>query len=503
MRNNYLFGSFAALKKSNDNASNSAQLTVFFILGFALIYLLLPSFWYQSILPDSAQNLSWGHTWSWSYNRHPPLGTWLISLMSIICGTNEIATFTASVVCLSVSLLFIYLLSKRFLGAQDAFVACIFSSLSLYYLTNFVLQFNQNTIMLPFWIMICYFLDCCLRTHRVKDWIFLALVTAGAILAKYESLLIILIALLYLLWHFEYKFISKLLMALVIQLAILTPHLASVAHHGFLTLEFIQSKANEGQSHSAIYTHLYYPIKALFEQLCHLMPALALLALSVKSKNIIKSRDINKAGFNYLVYLGVAPLGLVILLSFILGLKIQPEWGFPLFSFTIPALMSCFQLKSKTTFLKPLLFTALAFHLGSLGMYMAFNYYTPKFARTNNPSYLLAIEALQYWNQFSNEPIRYVAGDENYDYYLAAYLPTKPLLLEAYSLKLSPWLSKKELKESGLMMVIEGCDRHRNKALKKQFSAQAYQCINIPYSNKYREQYKSVTLMVVPPRHLE
>ncbi|KTD52929.1 glycosyltransferase family 39 protein [Legionella quateirensis] len=506
MRNNYLFSPLSALKETlfhDTDAINPKHVLSVFILGFSLIYILIPFLGYQSILPDSAQNISWGHAWAWSYNRHPPLGTWLISFMSIICVNNEMATFCASVLCLSTSLLFIYLLSKRYLGSHDAFVACVVSSFCLYYQTNFVLQFNQNSIMLPFWIMICYFLDSCIHTNRLQDWIFLAIVTAGAVLAKYESLLIIFIALVYLLWHFEYKFLFKLLMAFGLSLLLLTPHLISVIQHGFLTLEFIHGKVSEDPGNYTQHPHLTYPIKALREQLGHIAPALAILILLIKTKRINPAiRETNKVKWNYLVYLGIAPLCLVILLSLIFGLKIQPEWGFPLFSFTVPAIMSYFQLKSRTALLKPLLFMALLIHSGGLGIYMAANYFSLKYARTNNPSYMLAQEAQSYWNQFTNKPLNYVAGDENYDYYLAAYLPNRPKLLEAYSFRLSPWLEQEELKRQGFMMVIDGCNPTRNSQLKERYLAQDFKCVEVPLSNKYRQQFKTLTLMVVPPAPL-
>lgn len=505
MRTQYLFSPLSALKAylmRDAEATDPKHVLGFFILGFSLIYILIPSIGYQSVLPDSAQNLSWGHSWAWSYNRHPPLGTWLINFMSLLFVNNEVATFSASVLCLSTSLLFIFLLTKRYLGSQDAVVACMMSSFCLYYQANFVLQFNQNTIMLPFWIMICYFFDCCIHTNRIQDWIFLALATVGAILAKYESLLIIFITLIYLLRHFEYKFLFKLVMAMGLTLLILTPHLMSVAQHGFLTLEFIHGKVSEDPSHYTLHPHVSYPIKALREQLGHIAPALAILILLIKTKRINPARNEKpKEKWNFLVYLGIAPVCLVILISFIVGLKIQPEWGFPFFSFTVPAIMSYFQLKSRTELLKPLLFMALLIHSGSLGIYMAANYCSSKYTRTNNPSYMLAQEAQRYWNHFTNKPLRYVAGDENYDYYLTAYLPNRPILLEAYSFRLSPWLDKRELKRQGLMMVIQGCDPIKNHQLKTQFLAQDFKCVEIPLSNKYRQQFTTVTLMVVPPSY--
>ncbi|CAM2843036.1 glycosyltransferase family 39 protein [Legionella worsleiensis] len=503
MHMNSLVNSLATLKEyvfPEIKKMKPQNLFVFFILGFSIIYSLIPSLAYQSILPDSAQNLSWGHTWAWSYNRHPPLGTWFITFMSMICANNEVATFSASILCLSISLVFIFLLSKRYLGSKDAFVACVISSFSLYYQTNFVLQFNQNSIMLPFWVLLCYFFDRCIHSNSMRDWFCLAMATAAAVLAKYESLLIIFITLIYLLGHLNRKYLYRLILATLLTLLLLTPHLISVAQHGYLTLEFIRSKVSGNMGYYVFNRHVYYPIKALIEQLAHLLPAIALLLLLIKTKKVHLApykQTCNK--WNYLTYLGVAPLGLVILLSFVFGFKIQPEWGFPLFSFSIPALFSFFNLKSRPTLLKPLLLTALLIHGSSLGIYMATNYFSLKLTRTNNPSYLLAQLAQDYWRQWTKEPLLYVAGDENYDYYLAAYLPNKPMLLEGYSFRLSPWLDKNDIKKQGMLIVMQGCDPMRNKQLAVRYAAQDSKCIAIPLSNKYQPQSIKLTLMRVPP----
>ena len=486
--------------QKNGLLANPNRLVGLFILGFACIYAVIPLLWYQTILPDSAQNLTWGHMWLWSYNRHPPLGTWLVSFMSLIFNNNEIAVFSSNVLCLSISLFFIYKLSKRYLDSQSAAVACILTSCSMYYLTNYALQFNQNTIMLPFWVMTCYFFDSCLRDNRVKDWLFLAIVTAGSLLAKYESLLIILLLFLYLLWRFEYKFFTRVTMAFVASLALLAPHLKSVAEHGFLTWKFMFAIVDGTRSDGFFYLHLCQPLMAFFDQLSHVLPAILLLLVFVKNKQIVRQAySVKSTKFNYLIYLGIAPLILVILLSFIFGLRIITEWGCPLFSFTLPAIMSYFQIKSRPSLLRSLVLIALAFHLSTLLIYTSVNYFSEKMSRVNYPSYALAKRAQQYWQTFTSQPLKYVGGDEYIDYYLAAYLPTKPLLLEAFSLQHSPWLNEMKLKKHGIMVVIKGCNSVNNMRLKKQLSAKAYQCIKLALSNKYQEQFTKLTLMVVPP----
>ena len=456
--------------------------------------------WYQSILPDSAQNLAWGHTWAWSYNRHPPLGTWLISIISLFSGNNEIATYSASVICLSISLIFIYLLSKRYLSPETAIAASVLSSFSLYYLINFVLQFNQNTIMLPFWVMICYFFDTCLRTNQLRHWLILSIVTAGAVLAKYESLIIIFLSLIYLFFNFKKKYLVKLLIAFLLTLTFLTPHILSMTQHGFLTIEFIFQRIGEGQNHSILYNHLYFPLKALVEQLGHILFVLLVLVLLLNNKKITRlcNKDISNQ-LNFLVYLGITPLVFVILISFIFGVSIRAEWGFPLFSFTLPAIFSFFQLQYRASFLKSLIYFGLFIHLVSLTAYISFNYYSTKFDRTSQPSYILAKSAKSYWKKHTNMPLNYIGGDETVDYYLAAYLPNKPLLFEALSFKQSPWLNKIQLKKAGMLFVIENCEATKIMLLKKNYSAINPECISLPYNNKHRELFKKYTLMMVPP----
>ena len=466
--------------------------------GFIFIYAVLPSLCLNSIYPDSAQNMTWGHTWALSYNRHPPLGTWLISLLSFLFHDNQQATFTASVLCLLVALIFVYRLAEKWIGSANALAATVFTSLSLYFMTNFVLQYNQNSILLPFWAMICYFFDACLRTNRIQDWLLLSITTAAAILAKYEALLIINVLIIYLLFHFQSKYYNRLILAITVTLIVLAPHFYSVAENGYLTLQFISSKISVGQNHGWIYSHLYYPFSALFGQLGNILFAVAVLFLAVKSKKI-HCIEVSTTKINYLTWLGIGPLALVVMISLLLGLRIQAEWGYPLFLFTMPWIFSYFKLEIKPTFIKPMIMMALVIHLGSLVIYESVHYFSNRLTRTSYPSYTLANRAEQYWKKFTQQPIYYIAGDEVIDYYLAAYLPSKPLLLEDYSLIKSPWLSATELNKHGILFVMQGCEQERNIALKKQFMAQDYQCIKLPLSNKRKPKEIMLTLMVVPP----
>ncbi|TAL59664.1 MAG: glycosyltransferase family 39 protein, partial [Legionella sp.] len=238
------FTNIHALKQFKINLAlqrlNVDQLATLYILAFAFIYILVPCLLYPSIFPDSAQNIAWGHTWEWSYNRHPPLGTWFIKLMDMLLGNVNLATYSASACCLSLSLWFIYKLAKQYLAAQDALVACILSSFSVFYLIYYVFQYNQNTIMLPFWVMLCYFFDLCLRKNKLQDWLIVGALSAAALLAKYESAIILFLLFGYLCFHFKRDYLIHFISAFALCLFILAPHVISVIQKGWLPWVFLQ-----------------------------------------------------------------------------------------------------------------------------------------------------------------------------------------------------------------------------------------------------------------------
>lgn len=486
------------MKSSRTELSPNQYLSLF-LAGFAAIYALLPSLFYQTISPDSAQNIAWGHSWLWSYNRHAPLGTWLIRTMNDLIPNNELTTYGTSVLCLSFSLVFLYQFSKQYLEAKDALVATILSTFTYFFLNNFVLEYNQNTIMLPFWILIAYFFDRCFKDNRIQDWIFLSLSTTAALLAKYESGFIIFLIALYGIRHFKSKFLAHLLLSIILSLLLLMPHLISVAKHGFLSLKFVGERIQDINEHGFLYKHFYFPLRALFEQSCHLLPAILALLLLIKHQKIIRTKP-HVYQFNYLIYLGIAPIGLIITLSMVMGIRIHAEWGHPVFIFTIPAIMYYFKMRNQIASMRRFIVIALLLHLTVLSIYMSSNYFSHKASRVNYPSYDLAKQATSYWREFSEKPILYVGGDELIDYYLTAYLPSKPQLLEAYSLKHSHWIHESDVKQQGILWVLEGCDTQRTLDMKNKLMADDYRCIKVPLSNKYKRQYKYYTLIVAKPK---
>lgn len=479
----------------------SDKLLALFLFGFAMIYAVFPALWYQSILQDSAQNISWGHVWAWSYNRHPPLGVWFIQLFKLFLN-NEAATFFASVLCLSISLVFIYKLSRKYLEQNLALVATVLSTLSLYYLSNFVLEYNQNTIMLPFWVLVCYMFDKCLAHNLRRDWIQLGIFSAASLLAKYESLVILFVLFAYFFWHFDRKYLFNFCIAFIIGALLLTPHLVSVAHHGFLPIKFLFSRIEETSRHGWTYYHLVLPLVAFLEQVGHIGPAVTGLALMYQFKRVVPLEKRQKLSVNYLVWLGFAPLLTVLLIAFIGGIKIHTEWGYPLFSFLIPGLVAYKKVSLNECNLKRFVAMILCIHLSVLLVLELSSYFATRGVHSSHPSvpgYSLAAEAQKFWAENTCKPLKIIGGEEPIDYFLAAYLPSRPLLFEDFSLEKSIWLNRAQLKRDGALIVLNGCDADKNKAIQSRWNVQNTRCIHLSVLKKHHPVQADYSLMMMRP----
>lgn len=472
-----------------------------FILLFSSLYFLFPMFFYQTLFRDEVQNLAWGHIIRWSYDIHPPLGAWFITFLNFLFSDMRVASYSAAVLCVMVSLYFVYRLSSFYLNAWQTLVACLLSTLTIFYLNNFVLEFNQNTIMLPFWAMVCYFTDQSLRDNRWRDWFLLGVVTAFAILSKYESLMIIGLMFLWLIFHFRARYFIKLLVAFGLTCILCLPHIMSVAKDGFLPILFIQSRVDVSFQHGFLYRHLYYPVETILSQIIHISISLLALTLLIKTKIIkkIPSSNLN-TDRNFLLYLGIAPFCLLIIISCIWGIHIMPEWGFPLYIFTIPALMSYFEVSSHKGAIKKILILVLCAHVFALVSYKMFHYYSSKRHSTNYPGYSLAEKAAEYWRQYNEGSINFVGGDRPLNYFLAVYLKNKPYILENFSFVESPWIDPKLAKKQGILIAQLDCRQSDLNKIQKQFFIPHYQCFDIAMSNKHDLKTMPIALMIAYPK---
>lgn len=462
---------------------------LYFFFFYFLMYTIIPSLLVQSVFPDSAENLALSHALSWSYSKHPPLGMFTLHLLQTMGLNNQWAAFTASTICLLTSLLFIYKISLLYLEKNEAVIATILSSLSYYFMLDFTLQYNQNTIMLPFWVASIYFFIKSTNENKMTQWLLLGCMCALGVLAKYESLLVIGCETIYLTIIFKKKYLKNLLVATAVFLAIITPHIYWLIHHPVTPINFFTNEAKESYNHIKIF------VGALILQPANLCIALLALVYLVKTKKASIANEAKKLN-NPLLFLAFTPwIFFTVIAIFI---RTHTEWGFPILALWIPALFYFFNIKSsqvKKVFQLSVLTHTLIFITG-----MSALYFSKKTTRGNYPSQQIANSAQQFWanNTTANKPLRYIgSSSDSFAYYAVAYSPKKVLFLKHNDFKTSSWINRADFYKNGGVLIDVGCNKNGNKP--QHFNITKKQCFYAMQTNKLHPSKIYYTLYLVSP----
>ena len=475
----------------------------FFLLGYFIIWGLIPSLFLHSIFPDTAQNLAWGHTWSWGYDSHPALGAWVITTINMLFHNNEFSAYFAGAGCLTVALWFTYKIARFYLSFENAVAATLLSSLSYYYLVNFVMQYNQNTIMQPFWLATIYFFIKALKQNKTIDWILLSIVAALSMMAKYESAIILFLECIYLFSNFYKKYFLNLIMAVVLFFVLLFPNIYWVFSTHFLPIKYALSRGGlDAANDSIIVTHLLHPLTYFIIQPLNLFLSIVVLYCSIYKKWLSHFGIKSKLLFWHpLIYFSITPLIFVCVISFLSGAAIQAEWGFPLLSLFLVGIFYYWQITVSK--LKMIFIVCLVIHAIILSGFMIGNYLNAKPNRLSNPSYTLANTAESYWEKIGlpKNSCFFIGGDAYFTgVYLTAYLPSKPAILVNSSLYDSPWINRAKFLKSHGMLIVGGCDKTARDDFKQKFSIASFNCISVPTTNKIHPIELTYTLYIVSPR---
>jgi 4-amino-4-deoxy-L-arabinose transferase-like glycosyltransferase len=477
--------------------SSPLFLFVLFLISFFLLIGVVPSIVYHSIFIDSAQNMAWANTFSWGYSSHPPLGAWILILFRFIFRNVEVAVFFASALCLMLSLIYIYKTSRNFLSERSAVIATMLSSLSYFYMVYFSIEYNQNSIMLLLWTMSAYYFWQAFQRQKLCDWLIFAVVAALAMLAKYESALILFLEGLYLLINFRHISNKKnLVIAFAVFIVLLIPHVAWLIKEDFLPIKYFSSRTTYLVPNDFLHWHIYQPLKVVAASLLNMLLPLLIFFICFKRKKF--NRHHTKQLLHYLVFLGWAPVCLVFVIAAFFGMDILAEWGFPFFAFTISGLFCFFSIKGERLDFKKLTLVVIFIHCLNVIIYTSVVVFGKKIHTINYPAYSLAKEAESFWAAHEKElPIKYVGGVDRLSYYLAVYLSSKPALLQSFSFHQSPWIHPKQLKESGIIFILPGC----RQSLPKQWATlvKEKKCFHTFAANKFKKIPFAFTLLIIPP----
>ena len=399
-----------------------SKLFVVFLLIHTLIWTLIPTLTNSNLPLDTIEAIAWSSDIEWGYSKHPPLSAWFSGLVFKIFSNQDWAFYLLSQIFVIFSFIIVWTFSEHFF--KDASL-CLISVLileSIYFYNFTTPEFNVYVCELPFWALTVLFCWRGIKQNDYISWLLLGFFAGLGILSHYLFIyLLIALGLFFIYKIFKKEFNSKCLVSLITFLIVLLPHLIWLTENNFITIDYALHRT--GLEESNFLNYLYFPLTFLIKQFGILLPFFIILLLIIKKfKFKINFKDKKLV---FLIIINIAPLLLIFLTSFFLGVRIKTMWMTPFYLFIGVLCVYIFQTKIHKERLRYLLNVFLFLFVLSPSVYL-YHSISKKNSRTDYPGKEIARHIQTKWdNTFSNK-IEIVFGNEWDAGNLSYHLKSKP-----------------------------------------------------------------------------
>jgi 4-amino-4-deoxy-L-arabinose transferase-like glycosyltransferase len=431
-----------------------------YVAAQVLVWTLLPALTHPNAPLDVIEGLTWGHEWQWGYAKHPPLQAWLLEITARLAGGEEWAFFLISQLAGGIAYWAVWKLASQILDESSALIAVLLLA-GVYYFTYPTPEFNPNVLQMPFWALIGFVLFMALTTGKNRYWALTGVFASLAMYTKYSGVVLFAPLAAFLIFepraraHFR---TAGPYLALFVGLGLYLPHLAWLFGGDFLPLSYALARAGGGVSWL---DHIILPARFLGAQaLNHLGLFLILLmgrGYRAHGPGLPPTQRASTFDRRYLVFLGLGPLCLALILSALFGFRFRSMWGAPMF---------CFSGLLAVVFLRPVLelsklnrafWTWVAFVVLIPSIYAGVMtlapYLTGDGKRGHYPGTRAADALTKAWHEATGQPLRFVIGTTWTAGNIAFYSKDRPSVLIDGDARTSPWVDKAALTKAGAMIV--------------------------------------------------
>ena len=427
-----------------------------FIAAQILIWTFVPWALGTSLPLDVVSDgLSWGHEWQWGYYKHPPLPSWEVEAAFDLLG--DIGPYLLSQLSIAATFLFVYLLGRRMMPARCALAGTVLLS-GIYYFSVPTPEFNHNVAQMPLWAAAAYFYYEALKTRAPGFWSLLGLAVGLGMLTKYSTVIFAAIIVIHTLssrsTRNAFASIGPCL-AVLVCLAVMTPHLIWLVHNNFPTLHYAANRAG----HAAALQRALTPLRFLVAQIATLLPCVAMAAIA-GVVGWTTWRDwpaTDDEDFRFLIFLGLGPALLSALLSLIAGLGLRDMWGAPMWNLTGLLLVRASMSRSKDISLGRLFVCAAVLFVALPMAYELASTYGPEWRgsrpRTEWPDRAMAQDLSAAWTKATGRPLQIVAGDSWIAGLIAMRNEPRPSVFIEANYQHAPWINPERLSREGALVV--------------------------------------------------
>jgi len=410
------------------NKININKLFYTFIIIHLILWTLIPSLTNNNLPLDTIEALAWGSNLDWGFSKHPPGSAFFLEIIYHIFGTQDWAYYLLSQIFVVIAFIIVFKFAEELFKNTILSLISVLLLESIYFYNFTTPEFNVNVCQLPFWALCVYYSWKLFDRQDVsfKDCFWLGVFAAIGFLSKYLFIYLLLaidLLFFYVIFIKRYrKFNFKYLISLEIFAVLLIPHLIWLVNNDYATISY--GLARTGFENSSLLDHILYPVIFLGKQVGILIPFFIMSYLLVKKfKYKISLKDKNLL---FLMFINLAPIGLMFLTSVITGSKIRTMWMTPFYLFFGVLIVYIFQaqinLKRLNSFISAFLilfiFSPLAYAYISI---------TETNKRTDYLGKEMAIKTQYAWDQDHIESINVVLGDEWVAGNLSYHLKSRPV----------------------------------------------------------------------------
>ncbi len=152
------------------------------------------------LLGDESYYWDWSRQLDWCYYSKPPMIAWLVALFTWVGGDNVFAVRFPATVLGTVSLGYLFAMTKELYGVAAASIALlIMLAMPSSVLVNFLMTIDAP--LTCFWMMSLYYLQRALFAEDKNAWLWAGMATAMALLSKQVAILIPMMLLTYVLFR--------------------------------------------------------------------------------------------------------------------------------------------------------------------------------------------------------------------------------------------------------------------------------------------------------------
>jgi len=434
-----------------------------FCLVHLLIWTLGPLLVRTSLSNDVAEGIAWGYQWQLGYNKHPPLAAWLLAIATRLGGDPEWPVYLLAQILLLSGFWAVWRLAGKMLSPWPALVAVMLLEGIIFYNVKSV-TFTPDTLQMPIWAFITLFYYLALSSRRRIYWLWVGLFAGLAVLTKYQAVVLFVAMFAVLLMTAQGRSSLKTsgpYQAVLIGLLITAPHFYWSWQLHFPEIHYALRNVNKSldvvANPSFWYQHLVPPVLNLKNTLATLLPV-AVLSAFLYSKERGKT-SVVKWQRDYILLMALTPYLVTLLASLITGGLFAARWNIPDFYLLGLLIMLWMRPPFRPQQIRRFLVAFLVLFLLIPAVRFGYIQYRAQTWTVRGeyfrdfPAREVAGRVQILWEQYSTQPLRYVAGRHYLVAFVAAYADRHPAAYFDWDPAQSAYIDEAKMRRAGAVFL--------------------------------------------------